>query len=253
MKTIQPDKSIELIVKDIIVIKNDTEGETSLQFFADGYAGIVYSKTEGGMQAQPQNKSMPPLFIYGQTLKPVKLCIQGCYELVVLRLFPFVLKSFYNLDAGKLNNECYDMHQTENGARLLQKLTHADNTNACINILTAYMQNMFEAKKPKLDLTIREAIGIFLERGAVTTITEVVNCLPITPRTFERRFLKEVGVTPKQFCQIVRFQQSLEQLAAKEYARLTDIVFHNGFADQSHFIRVFKAYTGSTPKKFTLS
>lgn len=253
MEIIQPDRSIDLIVKDIIVIKGNEKGETVLPFFADGYPGIIFHQTEGGMRAQPQNKVMPPLFIYGQTIKPVELVMRGNYEMLAIRLFPFVLKSFYNLDVGALNDKCYDMREAENGDRLEQQLVGAHNINTCIKILTTYMQDMLEAKKPKLDLTVREAIGVFLEQGGMIPIKEVVGALPITPRTFERRFLKEVGMSPKQFCQIVRFQQSFEQLASQEYSRLTDIVYHNGYADQSHFIRVFKEYTGRTPKKFTLS
>jgi AraC-like DNA-binding protein len=60
-----------------------------------------------------------------------------------------------------------------------------------------------------------------------------------------------VGVTAKQFAKIIQFQQSLEQITVKDYSKLTDIVYANGFADQSHFIKVFKAFTGKTPLAFT--
>lgn len=252
MEIIQPDKSIELIVKDIVIIKRDLEGASVLPFFADGYPGIVFHQTKEGMRAQPQNKEMPPLFIYGQTIKPVELFMHGSYELMSIRLYPFVLKRFYNLDVSTLNDSCYDMQQAEHSSNLLEQLTQADDVTERISILTAYLQELLVKKGPQLDFTVREAISIFLEQGGMIPIKEVVSQLPITPRTFERRFLKEVGMSPKQFCQIIQFQQSLEQLTSKEYSRLTDIVYHNGYADQSHFIRVFKAYTGSTPKKFSL-
>ena len=42
----------------------------------------------------------------------------------------------------------------------------------------------------------------------------------------------------------------IERVAGKDYTTLTDIVYENGFADQSHFIKVFKAFTGKTPKAF---
>jgi len=60
-----------------------------------------------------------------------------------------------------------------------------------------------------------------------------------------------VGVTAKQFAKIIQFQQSLEQITVKDYSKLTDIVYANGFADHSHFIKVFKAFTGKTPLAFT--
>jgi len=49
---------------------------------------------------------------------------------------------------------------------------------------------------------------------------------------------------------IIQFQNSLTQLTIKDYTILTDVVYNNGYADQSHFIRVFKSFTGKTPKNF---
>ena len=72
----------------------------------------------------------------------------------------------------------------------------------------------------------------------------------ITERTFERQFVAQVGVTPKQFAKIIQFQFSLNQLSEEDCSRLTDVVFDNGFADQSHFIRTFKKFTGKTPIEF---
>jgi len=43
---------------------------------------------------------MPLLFIYGQTIKPIELVIRGSYKLIAFQLYPFVIKSFYNLNAN---------------------------------------------------------------------------------------------------------------------------------------------------------
>ena len=69
-------------------------------------------------------------------------------------------------------------------------------------------------------------------------------------RTFERNFMNEVGLTPKQFTIIIQFQSSLEKIGNSEKERFTDIAFDSGFADQSHFIRVFRSYTGLSPKQY---
>jgi AraC-like DNA-binding protein len=72
----------------------------------------------------------------------------------------------------------------------------------------------------------------------------------VTGRTLERNFVKNIGVTPKQFARIIQFNSSLKQLSETEYYNLTEIGYDNGFADQSHFINTFKRYTGKTPKEF---
>ena len=104
--------------------------------------------------------------------------------------------------------------------------------------------DIFQAKKETLDLTIRHAILLILDKQGQISNMQLCQNLHITERTLERRFLSQVGISPKQFSQIIQFQQSLEQLTLKEFANLTEVVYTNGFADQSHFIRVFKAFTG---------
>ena len=251
-RTVEPDKKIAFIVKNILVFEAETNNETVLSFFADGYPGMMYQQTENGMLAQPQNKKMPLLFIYGQTIKPVELIMQGSYKLIAFQLYPFVLKSFFNVQAETLNDDCYDVSEAKDGDKILDTLANKNNIQKQIEIITTYLYDLFEEKKSELDLTVRKAIQVILDNGGQVLIKELFKKLHVTERTFERRFLNEVGILPKQFCQVVQFQQSLEQLRSKEYLKLTDIVYGNGYADQSHFIRVFKAYTGNTPKKFAL-
>ena len=65
-----------------------------------------------------------------------------------------------------------------------------------------------------------------------------------------RLFRQEVGISPKKFAKIIQFQASLEQLSKEEYFKLSQIAYDKGFADQSHFIRIFRQYTGNTPSAF---
>ena len=72
-------------------------------------------------------------------------------------------------------------------------------------------------------------------------------CLGI--KQFERTFSKYVGVNPKKFASIVRFQNVI-QINSKDKRTLSQIAIDNGYYDQSHFIHDFKSITGLTPKAF---
>ncbi|MEE9336851.1 MAG: AraC family transcriptional regulator, partial [Methylococcaceae bacterium] len=52
------------------------------------------------------------------------------------------------------------------------------------------------------------------------------------------------------FLKIIQFQYSLQKLSEAKFNKLIDVGFDSGFTDQSHFIRVFKRYTGQTPTYF---
>ena len=250
---ISPAESISLFVKDILVLEDDARGKKNLPFFADGYPGIMFQQTANGLFVSPQNKKMPLFFLYGQTIHPIELIIDGSYSLICFQLYPFVLNSFFNLDAKDLNDDCYDLSQLSefNAARTIEDLDATVNIENIVIIITAFLYKIFEAKREMLDYKIRQAIELIINNNGSTSITELIKTLNINERTFERRFTIQVGISPKQFSKIIKFQSSLNQLTHKDYNNLTDVVYNNGYADQSHFIRVFKAFTGKTPKKFS--
>lgn len=250
-KTINPNNSISHFVKSILVFEElEKNQNTVLPFFADGYPGLIFQEAENGLIVNPHNKKMPLFFLYGQTIKPIELHFKGNYKLIIFQLYPFVLKSFFNITAKDINDGCYDLAQIKNGAETEKYLLENKDLQKRIEIISSFLFTIFQIKKEKLDETIKRAIQLILNSKGQISIQQLSTDLSITNRTFQRRFSKEVGILPKQFSQIIQFQQSLQQLTLKEHTKLTDIVYANGFSDQSHFIRVFKAFTGKTPKTF---
>jgi len=252
-QSLQPHPSISLFVKEIVVLEDvETTGATVLPFYADGYPGLLFQQTDHGLWVQPHNKQMPALFLYGQTIQPIELVMRGSYKIIVFQLYPFVLKSFFNVLPKDLNDNCYDLQQWPNqlGLQTLERLQRQPGLAARLEIITSLLQLLFQQKQQELDHTIALAIKKIISKNGQLTIGELGAAFHLTQRTFERRFLQAVGVTAKQFATIIQFQQSLEQLTHKSHTKMTDIVYANGFADQSHFIKVFKVFTGRTPFAF---
>jgi len=57
-----------------------------------------------------------------------------------------------------------------------------------------------------------------------------------------------VGINPKEYTRIVRFQKALEQMQHQSgEINQAQIAYASGYADQSHCIREFKKFSGYTP------
>lgn len=69
-------------------------------------------------------------------------------------------------------------------------------------------------------------------------------------RQFERRFGERVGLAPKTFCRVVRFQHALSALRGGLSGNLANLAAEFGFANQSHFIRDFKSLCNYLPSDF---
>lgn len=231
---------------------DESDTKTNLPFFADGFPGLMFHETPNGLFVNPHKKRMPPLFVYGQTIEPIEIEIDGVYQMIVFQLFPFTLKSLFNIDPKTINDNCYDLslENIQTQTHTLIELSRPIDIDSRISILTSYIGKMVDKKRNNFDNAIYLAIQKILSTKGKCNLSEIARAVNLTKRTFERRFLSETGLLPKQFAKIIQFQNSLTQLSVKDFTSLTDVVYENGFADQSHFIRVFKSYTGKTPKQF---
>ncbi|WP_343604891.1 AraC family transcriptional regulator [Fluviicola sp.] len=75
--------------------------------------------------------------------------------------------------------------------------------------------------------------------------------LGVHPVTISKHFARYFGCTLSEYVRKLRIQRSLPLIQSREHS-LSEIAFLCGFADQSHFIRVFKHYTGMSPKNYRM-
>jgi AraC-like DNA-binding protein len=88
-------------------------------------------------------------------------------------------------------------------------------------------------------------------------LTETAGAMPIerlrrelgcSRRHLSARFREEIGLTPKAFARILRFQRTVGLI--DEGGDLADVALTCGYADQPHFTREFRALAGTTPTEF---
>ena len=83
-----------------------------------------------------------------------------------------------------------------------------------------------------------------------TPINTLLKNDPARRKQLERKFHKQVGLSPKQLGKIIRIQAALKLLLSRQNESLTHIAYESEYFDQAHFIRDFKDFTGINPKDF---
>jgi AraC-like DNA-binding protein len=81
------------------------------------------------------------------------------------------------------------------------------------------------------------------------TISELANEVGVHPAHLSRQFRKYFGQTIGQYMRELRIGQTMRELT-QSTASIVGIGVAAGFADQSHFCRVFRSRTGMTPGEF---
>ena len=251
MERIAIPRELEPFINEIIFLENDVDTLFRLPIYADGFAGIAFSKSARPAYLMPKRKLLSNFYLFGQTIEPMQLEVQGAYKLVALRLYPYVVRILLNVSPKELNDDCYDLRQIKyiDTEKTIEQLNTASHPETMIDVLIQYFNKLLKKATSLPNHRITLATNLIIKENGKITIKEVRDRLYISERTFERHFLKEIGVTPKQFAKIIQFSASVKQITEDDYVNLTEIGYDNGFADQSHFIRTFKRYTGRTPKE----
>ena len=85
----------------------------------------------------------------------------------------FVLKSFFNITAKDINDGCYDLQQIENGNNIIQQLAKHLKLEKRIEIISAFLLDIFQTKKESLDLQIRKAIQTIIDNKGHIAIKDI--------------------------------------------------------------------------------
>ena len=94
------------------------------------------------------------------------------------------------------------------------------------------------------------ALTAFDRVPLTTSITAVTNVIGLSAKRFIERFRIEVGMTPKRYCRIRRFQQAVARAHGGHQVDWARVALDCGYFDQAHFIHDFRSFAGLTPTAY---
>ncbi|PAV30090.1 AraC family transcriptional regulator [Virgibacillus profundi] len=159
---------------------------------------------------------------------------------------------FFNLPADELRNEqvSLDTLWGPKAAEIREQLLEAESSVIKFRIIEHHLLEMMDRDSTQHPAVMFALMKFHLPHELkIADINEQIN---LSPRRFIQVFKNEVGLTPKQFSRIQRFQKVLQIIKGREQVNWTDIAFDCGYYDQAHFIHDFKSYSGLSPKSYHL-
>ena len=93
------------------------------------------------------------------------------------------------------------------------------------------------------------AHGLF-RLGSPVVVSDVVEETGLSQRRFIDLFDREVGLTPKLYARVARFQRVLKRVHPSGDIDWTDVALACGYFDQSHLIHDFRAFAGISPTEY---
>jgi AraC-like DNA-binding protein len=130
-------------------------------------------------------------------------------------------------------------------SRLMEAETHEARFH-CLE--RALLSQLADTIRPHPEIA-KAACGFVAQHGT-SSVTAAAVRSGLSPRRFIELFRREVGLPPKAFCRLLRFQRALRLLARSPRPNLARLAVECGFYDQAHLIRDFRAFAGITPTAY---
>jgi AraC-like DNA-binding protein len=119
-----------------------------------------------------------------------------------------------------------------------------------IELADAFLLNHLQEGQKKTNRNIDEAIRLIERFKGNISLRELEQATFTTKRTLERHFLEQVGLFPKTFSRLVRFNGVIQFIESNLNVKWRQLADAFGYYDQSHFINEFKSLSGGLPQDY---
>jgi AraC-like DNA-binding protein len=191
------------------------------------------------------------LSIFGKAIPAERLTERDNTTLIAIFFKPFAIGPVFKLSALELKNEPVELNRwnAQKAMALDLQLIHALSTADKMEVLHHFILSQVTSNQRECEI-IRYATDKLLENPNTDVPAQMLQQLNLSERTFQRIFKKYVGITASEYRRICQFQMAFYQLKARQFDKLTDVAYDNGYFDQSHYIRSFKEFTATTPNDY---
>ena len=220
--------------------KTAKEQNSSISLIPDGCLDIVFccstSSADAFLWTSPFSRCEKPVFQ------------KGC-EYFGIRLFPEQSIVKLGKSMKELLNQqipLRDVLSTE--AIIIEKISTTPSFHQRIELFCKFIfQSHFQVScdQEMIQYAIQQ---MNLSKGSIS-ISSLSNSLHYSEQYFRKKFEKYIGFSPKQFCQIIKFQNALNRFLVSDDT-LLNVCLDNGYYDQSHFVKEFKKFIQLTPKQY---
>ncbi len=187
----------------------------------------------------------PRVYVTGPQKKPRTRRLHGHVHLLGARLQPGSA-TLLGIDLARVNDDWTPLEVFVPPAqvrRLTAAIDRARDLAARIAALDAFLVDRLLNRR--IDRRLSRALALLFQHQGALSMAALASETRVDPRTLSRLFQRSVGLPPKRFSRVVRFQWAIRNLdRGDSWAALAADL---GYFDQAHLIRDLKELFGATP------
>jgi AraC-like DNA-binding protein len=229
------------------------------RFLPDGNTEIIFNLSEN------------PQFIYdNETLQAVQTCqhtwVSGVRtrpitipsgrgsRMLVVAFKKGKASPFYPMPMSEIADEVVEAEVIfgRDVRDLRERLLAAPTIQLMFSLVERFiLQRAGESLSPDMTAECVEyAVSTITSRPSKLGIQRLSEEIGYSQKHFTTLFKKQVGVSPGQYTQIMRFQKTILAIEKDESIHWSEIALRQGYYDQAHFIHEFRHFSGFTPGEY---
>jgi len=174
------------------------------------------------------------VYLFGQKRRAVQYHYDGATEAFGVKLMPGSLFAVFGIAAGEITDSVVDIRDLGKDAEIYRQ---------CLIDRNVMLKPSDSNTTP--DTVLQCLHKIHMSNG-LDSIRTIANGVGSSYKQLERLFNQHVGLSPKHYARMVRFNRSI-QIGMRGISTLTDLAYQCGYADQNHFIKETKYFSGKVP------
>ena len=222
----------------------------------DGNVQVIFELTEQPKYIYDNDsldeiQSCRRVWFSGFRTKPITIPSGLGSEMLIIsfkkgRAFPFISVPMHALKNTVVDGELVLNNDILNLRDHLQEAQNPEEMFGIIerNLIRHYARALEE--NPFIDYAVKTLSSS--PHGAC--LRELSRQVGYSQKHLIKLFKDHIGVTPKEFVKVSRFQQAVQMIQDSDHVSWTDVAYSTGYYDQSHFIADFKKLSGFTPGRY---
>ncbi len=193
-----------------------------------------------------------PVALVGQHLEITNRTILGLHFLALQIIFQ--PGAFYKLTGIPMNeiNNLYLSADEVLGPEIKfinEQLFHANDYQQMVGIVNAYVLDLIHKQK-KRDHKAELVFSHLLHSNGACSLDQLASNACLSVKQFERYSKDRVGVSPKLFARLIRFDHAFRLKNANPELDWLSIAVQCNYYDYQHLVRDYKDFTGLSPTQF---
>ena len=248
-KRILPPDYLRNIIECYWIAENSDIAPAQHKIIPDGFPELIFHYGDPyRIRLNASWELQAACLVAGQIRHFFYLQNTGVSGMIGVKLKPTAITSLYKVPMHSLTDKVLNLSTISQmpGESLHKQLTQNIDHDAMVLVLNEYFQSIHSRHENSV---ADRVIELILRENGMLTVHDITSTLYVSERQLQRIFKFYVGLSPKYYCRIIRFNY-IFQCFQQGRSSWADVFYQAGYYDQSHFTRNFKSFTGEDPSTY---